>query len=270
MKPGASTLTFRRLSLAGALNRIRSLGFDTVDFCCIFPSYCPHYDPTASASNEAFLDDTFRGLRVATLQAAMAPWNSSDRTIRAAQQEFVAGALRVAKAMGARTVSVQSGNKPRAQTDWSAAAQLVIEPLRIVARRAESLGLKLSLELRAGTLTETVEQAEKLLELVASPALGVTMDTGCAAAAGVDAAAAIERLGSRIQHVFLRDGKPGDPMLTPGDGNVDFAAVGRALRKIDYEGVCSISLDWNQRPADPVEELRRARAHVGEAFEAAD
>jgi sugar phosphate isomerase/epimerase len=269
MKLGASTLTFRRLSLAGALDRIRRLDFDTVDLGCIFPSYCPHYDPTASASNADWLEDMLRGLRVATLQAAMSPWNSADRIIRAAQQEFVAGSLRVARTVGAYAVTVQSGNKPRLESDWDAAAQLVVEPLRIAARRAESFGLQLSLELRAGTMTETAEQAEKLLELVASPPVGVAMDTGCVAAAGADPAAAIERLGSRIQHVFLRDGKPGQPVLTPGDGDVDFAAVGRALHKIGYGRVGSVALDWGQPPADPAEELRRARVHIGEAFEAA-
>lgn len=270
MKLGASTLTFRRLSLAGALDRLRRLGFDTVDLGCVFPSYCPHCDPTASATNPAFLEDALGGLRVATLQAAMAPWNSVDRIVRAVQLEFVAGSLRVARALGAYAVTVQSGNKPRVESDWSAAAQLVAEPIRIAARRAEFSGLQLSLELRAGTLTETVEQAEKLLELIASPAVGVAVDTGCVAAAGMDAAAAIERLGSRVQHVHLRDGKPGKPMLTPGDGTVDFAAVGRALRKIGYKHVGSIALDWTQPPADPVEELRRARAHIAEAFETAD
>ena len=270
MKLGASTLTFRRLSLAGALDRIRRLGFDTLDLCCIFSSYCPHYDPTASANNNTvYLEDTLGGLRVSTLQVAMAPWNSTDRIVRSAQLEFVAGSLRAARAVGAYAVTVQSGNKPRLDSDWSGAAQLVIEPIRIAARRAESFGVQLSLELRAGTLTETVEQAEKLLELIASPAVGVAVDTGCVAALGGDAAAVIERLGSRVQHVHLRDGKPGNPMLTPGDGNVDFAAVGRALRKIGYERVGSIALDWSQPPADPAEELRRARAHLGEAFETA-
>ncbi|MFA6560625.1 MAG: sugar phosphate isomerase/epimerase [Verrucomicrobiia bacterium] len=270
MKLGASTLTFRRLSLATAVGRIRRLDFDTLDLCCLFPSYCPHYDPTASNNiNVTIIEDTLAGLRVATLNASMAPWNSTDRMVRSAQLEFVAGSLRAAKTLRAHAVTVQSGNKPRLDSDWNGSALLVSEPMRQAARHAESFGVKLSIEIRAGMLVETVEQAEKMLELIASPAVGMTVDTGSLAAAGVDIAAAIERLGSRIQHVHLRDGKPGSPMLTPGDGTVDFAAVGRALRKIGYDHVCSIALDWNKLPDDPTEELRRARAHVQEAFEAA-
>lgn len=268
MKLGASTLTFRRLSLAAAVGRIQRLGFDTIDLCCIFPSYCPHYDPTASAiSNLTIVEDTLARLRVATLNVAMAAWNSADRIVRSAQLEFVAGSLRGAKALGARVVTVQSGNKPRHESDWNGAAQLVCEPVRQAARQAESFGVKLAIEIRAGMLVETVEQAGKMLDLIASPAVGVTVDTGSLAAAGADPAAAIEQLGARIQHVHLRDGKPGSPMLTPGDGVVDFAAVGRALRKIGYDGVCSVALDWAKPPDDPSEELRRARIHVAEAIE---
>ena len=270
MKLGASTLTFRRLSLATAADRIRRLGFDTLDLCCLFPSYCPHYDPTASSNiNVTIIEDTLAGLRVATLNAAMAPWNSADRMVRSVQLEFAAGSLRAAKTLGAHAVTVQSGNKPRLDSDWNGSALLVSEPMRQAARRAESFGVKLCIEIRAGMLVETVEQAEKMLDLIASPAVGVTVDTGSLAAGGVDVAAAIERLGARVQHVHLRDGKPGSPMLTPGDGNVDFAAVGRALRKIGYDGVCSLALDWATPPADPAEELRRARAHIEQAFEAA-
>jgi sugar phosphate isomerase/epimerase len=270
MKLGASTLTFRRLPLAAAVARIRRLDFDTVDLCCIFPSYCPHYDPTASASvNVDLIEDTLAGLRVATLNVAMAAWNSADRIVRSAQLEFVAGSLRAAKTLGAQVVTIQSGNKPRLESDWPGAAQIVGEAIRLAARQAESFGVKMGIEIRAGLLVETVEQAEKMLDLVASPAVGVTVDTGSLAATGVDPAAAIERLGARVQHVHLRDGKPGSPMLTPGDGNVDFAAVARALRKINYERAVSLALDWAKPPDDPVEELRRARAHVAGAFEAA-
>lgn len=268
MKLGASTLTFRRLSLAAAVGRIRRLGFDTIDLCCIFPSYCPHYDPTASSNiNLTLIEDTLAGLRVATLNAAMAAWNSADRIVRSAQLEFAAGSLRAAKTLGAHAVTVQSGNKPRHESDWNGSALLVGEPMRMAARQAESFGVKLCVEIRAGMLVETVEQAEKLLDLIASPAVGVTVDTGSLAAAGVDAAAAIEQLGARIQHVHLRDGKPGSPMLTPGDGVVDFAAVARALRKIGYDGVCSLALDWPKPSDDPTEDLRRACAHIAEAFE---
>ncbi|MBI5818251.1 MAG: sugar phosphate isomerase/epimerase [Verrucomicrobia bacterium] len=270
MKLGASTLTFRRLPLVTAVGRIRRLGFDTVDLCCLFPSYCAHYDPTASSNiNVTIIEDALAGLRVATLNVAMAAWNSTDRMVRSAQLEFVAGSLRAAKTLGAQVVTVQSGNKPRLESDWDGSAQLVGEPIRLAARQAESFGVKLGIEIRAGMLVETVEQAEKLLELVASPAVGVTVDTGSLAAAGVDVAAAIERLGARVQHVHLRDGKPGSPMLTPGDGNVDFAAVGRALRKIGYDRVCSIALDWSKVPDDPAEELRRARSHIVKEFEMA-
>ncbi|MBM3887820.1 MAG: sugar phosphate isomerase/epimerase [Verrucomicrobia bacterium] len=267
MKLGASTLAYRRLPLAEALAHLRRLGFDTVDLGCIYPSYCPHFDPTAAGSSALMrIEDALAGLRVATLTIGMAPWNSPDRIIRTAQMEFAVGSLRVAKALGAYAVSVQSGTRPKTAAEWDNAAQQAAEAVRIVMRRAEALGVRLSVEIQWNALAETVEQAEQLLALINHPLVGVTVDTSHLVALGADPVAAIERLGSRVHHVHLRDAKPGDYRLTPGDGEVPFAAVAGALRKIGYDRACVIELEGDFPAAEADEQLRRARAHIEQAF----
>jgi sugar phosphate isomerase/epimerase len=212
------------------------------------------------------IEDALADLRVATLTVGMAPWNSPDRTIRTAQMEFAVGSLRVAKALGAYAVTVQSGSKPKTSADWDSAAQQAAEAIRISMRRAESLGVPLSVEIHSNGLVETVEQMEQLLALINHPLVGVTVDTGHLAALGADPVAVIERLGGRVQHVHLRDAKPGNPKLTPGDGVVQFAAVAGALRKIGYDRACAIELEGDFPAAEAGEQLRRARAHIEQAF----
>ena len=267
MKLGGSTLAFRRLPLAQALAHLRQAGFDTVDLCCIYPSYCPHFDPTAAGSAALIrLEDALAGMRVATLTIGMASWNSSDRIIRTVQMEFAIGSLRVAKALGAYAVTVQSGTKPKTSAEWDSAAQQVAEAIRTVLRRADPMGVQLSVEIQSNALVETVEQAEKLLNLINHPLAGITVDTGHLVALGGDPAAVIERLGSRVQHVHLRDAKPGNYKLTPGDGLVHFADVGRALQKIGYNRICAIELESDLPSVETDEQLRRARAHLDQAF----
>ena len=267
MKLGASTLAYRRLPLVEALAHLRRLGFDTVDLGCIYPSYCPHFDPTAAGSGALTrVEDALAGLRVATLTIGMAPWNNPDRIIRTAQIEFAIGSLRVARALGAYAVTVQSGTKPKRAAEWDSAAQPAAEAIRFVMRRAEPLGVRLSAEIQSNALVETVEQAEQLLALINHPLVGVTVDTSHLVALGSDPAAVIERLGNRVRHVHLRDAKPGNYRLTPGDGAVQFAAVAGALRKTGYDRACVIELEGELSPAEADEQLRRARGHIEQAF----
>jgi sugar phosphate isomerase/epimerase len=207
------------------------------------------------------------GLRITTFNVGLAPWNSTDRAIRTAQAEFVAGSLRVAKATGAYAVTVPAGSKPKLASDWDVTARIAAETMRPVAKIAESLGLQLSIEIHLNTLVENVEQAEKMIELLQAPAVGVTLDTSHLAAQAMDPVAAITRLGSRIQHVHLRDAKPGNPLLTPGEGAVDFAGVARALREIHYDRYCALEMEYAPLPLAEIEEnVRRGRAHIEQAF----
>jgi len=268
MKLAGSTLVFRRLPLRQAIDRFLALGFDTIDLCCLFPSYCPHYDPTAADLGRlSVLEEMFSGLRVATLNVQLASWCNSDRAIRTAQAEFVAGSLRVARTLGAYAVNIQAGSKPRSEADWDKAASVAVETLRPVAKIADSLKLQLSVELQMNSLVETPDQAERFLQRVHHPAVGLTVDTGHLAAQGVDAAAAIERLGPLIRHIHLRDAKPGNLLVTPGDGRVDFAAVGRALKKIGYERHCALETETGAGTISEIEDnLKRGRAHIEQAF----
>jgi sugar phosphate isomerase/epimerase len=67
---------------------------------------------------------------------------------------------------------------------------------------------------------------------------GVCLDTGHAHQAGLDPAAALRRLGSRVKHLHLHDnhGGPIDEHLPIGDGTIDWDPFFAALDEIGFEG----------------------------------
>lgn len=102
-----------------------------------------------------------------------------------------------------------------------------------------------------GSVAGSVERARALVEAV--PGLRLTVDTGHVATWGEDP---IDLLGWAA-HVQLRQAAHGRPQLHPDeDGDVDFDAVVRALRRVGYEGLLSVeyfdlpSYGWPL--ADPV------------------
>lgn len=114
-------------------------------------------------------------------------------------------------------------------------------------------GVKLAYQPRIGTVIQTEGEIVGLLERTA-PSLGLVLDTGHLTYAGVSAVHLVDSFGMRVQHVCLKDVRPGvlevaglkhssfrqalqDGVFTvPGEGMVDFDLVVEALQEVDYEG----------------------------------
>jgi len=86
---------------------------------------------------------------------------------------------------------------------------------------------------------------------------GVCVDTGHANQAGLDPAAAIRRLGSRVKHLHLQDnhGGPIDEHLPIGDGVIDWDGVFDALEGIDFDGFAVFEFGPADRQREAVERL---------------
>jgi sugar phosphate isomerase/epimerase len=78
------------------------------------------------------------------------------------------------------------------------------------------------------------------LERIGSPAVKLGGDTFHMNIEEPSLAASIEAAGDKLAHLHL----PDSHRLAPGDGHIDFAAVLRALRAIDYRGYVSPEMFW--------------------------
>jgi inosose dehydratase len=140
--------------------------------------------------------------------------------------------------------------------------------LNVLADYIESQGLKFAYHFHLGTV---VERQEDLDQFVAHTLdhVGFVVDTGHAALAGIDAADLVRRHPGRVAHVHTKDvrravfarvqaerlsfpdGVLAGMFTAPGDGDLDFAAVMRALAEIGYSGWIVIEAEQDPKLADP-------------------
>lgn len=141
--------------------------------------------------------------------------------------------------------------------------------------RVRAAGLEPTFHHHAGTFVESPEEIDRLLERVP---VGLTLDTGHLLLGGGDPLVAVERWGSRINHLHLKDvdavelGRvtaAGGGMVDVwssgaftafGRGDIDLAAVMNAIEAAGYEGWVVVEQDVLPAPDTPLAEFRARRA----------
>lgn len=110
-----------------------------------------------------------------------------------------------------------------------------VESLKALGKTAESLNIKLSLEVvnRFEThILNTAEEAVRFCEEVDSPNVNILLDTFHMNIEEDNMAEAIRTAGSRLGHFHVGEGN----RKVPGKGSLPWAEMGQALRDIHYDG----------------------------------
>jgi len=129
-------------------------------------------------------------------------------------------------------------------------------------------GLTFAYHFHLGTVVEDEDDLGRFLEATTDE-VGLVVDTGHAAVGGVDAARLIGEHPGRVAHVHAKDvrgavadrvraegrsfldGVLGGMFTAPGDGDLDFAPVMRALADIGYRGWIVEEAEQDPARADP-------------------
>jgi|SRR5882724_11180014 len=183
---------------------------------------------------------------------------------------------------GTREASLGFGVSDRRTLDPTEWSRLVagLEHLCFVATTEE---MRVVYHHHMGTVIQTEAELDRLLAEV--PTLGLLLDPGHLAFAGIDPVAVVKRYSARIAHVHLKSVRPSiaeqvrregwsfyravaEGIFTiPGDGSVDFPAIFRVLAAADYRGwlVVEAEEDPVKVPALPKAMNAReyVRAHTG-------
>ena len=169
------------------------------------------------------------------------------------------------------------------QNEWQGFGERLTE----VAEFIDSEGLRFAYHHHLGTAVETAEELGTFLRCTGE-VVGLTLDTGHAALGGIDALEVIRRAPQRIAHVHCKDVRRQefeavstrgasfldgvlDGMFTvPGDGDLDFAELFKALERMNYSGWIVVEAEQDPAIADPrtyaklgLATLRAHAAHAG-------
>lgn len=134
--------------------------------------------------------------------------------------------------------------------------------------RLKETGVTLAYHHHLKMLVERAEDINAFCESTREE-VGLLLDTGHAYAAGADYAEILQRFGSRVVHIHLKDVRRSmlerarkndwsfnsavrEGMFTvPGDGDIDFSAVGEFIRNSGYRGWLVVEAEQDPAKAAP-------------------
>ena len=141
-------------------------------------------------------------------------------------------------------------------------------------------GISLVYHHHMGTVVQTPEEIDRLMEGTDPKLFSLLYDTGHLAYMGADYLGVLKKHVNRIKHVHLKDVRPevvakvkenhlsflqGVRMGTftvPGDGSIDFRPVFDILDKAGYEGWLLVEAEQDPAVANPFEYALKAREYI--------
>lgn len=242
-----STISFRRLPLEAALRQISDLGFSGIDLGAL-PGVCDHvpYELTADAVAEVASTLRESGLSVHSINADIGDLNQPlDGDGRTARDEHLDQLLDLAVQIGAPAIVLPCGFQGHEPLrDLATDIRLVAEELRHAARIAADRDVEIWVESQhSGRLCFDLDRAGQLIDALRGSGVRSVLDFSHVVASGDDLSTWIDRFAPEVAHVHIRDARRGDIHLTPGNGEVDFAAAIAALNAAGYRGDFSLELE---------------------------
>lgn len=170
---------------------------------------------------------------------------------------------RVARDIGAETLVLQGGpRRPEAYPYYQGLGEVFSE----IGRRAQELGMVSAVHPHTGTLIETGDEIDAVLEAIDPAVVGFAPDTGQIAKGGTDAVAKLRQYKHLIRHVHLKDYAGGKKTAHAGyapigSGVIDMAGIFQVLEEADFDGWVNVELDGP--PAPPMVSRDAAALSMG-------
>lgn len=145
---------------------------------------------------------------------------------------------------------------------------------------ANSMGIKLVYHHHMGTVVQTAEEIDRMMDMTDPDKFALLYDTGHLAYCGQDYLAVLKKYAKRIAHIHLKDVRPevvekvkkeklsflqgvrAGAFTVPGDGCIDFAPVFDELDKSGYEGWMIVEAEQDPAKANPLEYALKARDYI--------
>ena len=147
---------------------------------------------------------------------------------------------------------------------------------------AKEYGITLVYHHHMGTVVQTAEEIDRMMDMCDPDAVYLLFDTGHLAYCGEDYMAVLKKYAKRIKHVHLKDIRPEivqkvkdehksflqgvrmGAFTVPGDGALDFKPVVDVLDEAGYEGWMLVEAEQDPAIANPFKYAKIARAYIAE------
>ena len=172
--------------------------------------------------------------------------------------------------------------RPRMRAeDWTPFAKNMSEAGKI----CSDYGIKLCYHHHMGTVVQSQEEIETLLESTDPEHVFLCFDTGHLSFAGADPLVCWQIFSSRVRHVHLKDirenilkklmindwsflkGVKEGVFTVPGDGGIDFRPLIHKILDSNYSGWLLVEAEQDPSKADPYTYAKRAYAFLGHLIE---
>ncbi len=267
-----STNAYTRWPIEKAISDVRARGFDGVEILADLPHAWPDSVDVASlkrALGTFPISNLNANTSLGLDREGRDPsgfWPSlidPDEGLRSRKVEYVKRVIDLARELGAPCVCTATGSLPPGSGD---AQKLLVDSFaRILGHAERAPQVRVGVEYEPGFFVHGRESALRLLDQVRHPLMGVNLDLGHAECEGEELGETIDCFGARIWNIHLEDIRARvHEHLVPGEGDIDFGTVRRALDRIGYTGF--VTLELYPYKDDPGGAGSRGLAHVRAVF----
>ena len=248
MKISTTTSVLTNFLLEEAVDKIISLGFESIDLWCGRPHLYRQDYPIDFVLR---LGEKIKakGLKVASVMPAFFryPYSlcSPLDSICDDSVSYMKDCIDNAKLIGAESVLVVPIKSIFSQT-LEEARKVFMQNLAKVCDYTESQDMSLTLEVINPALSEfccETKQAVQIVRETGSSKLGVALDTGHLNLSGENVESALETARELLKQVHINDNNGIEQQnAIPGEGSFDFAEFGDLLKKYNYIGCLTLEL----------------------------
>lgn len=229
--------------------RLKRFGYDAIELCPPKGRYGLGISLEKFLSDHLTLKDEY-GLNVSCLNECWGemwdPFSPKFKTLTETKTADLAVSetritIDLASELKAPFVTVAVAiHEPVTTENVRVCSEIAVDALQRMANYAKTKSVKLVFEatnhLEMGKFVNTVANHKRLIEKTGVDNLGIQIDWFHANFEELNPYEAVMDAGDLLWHMHFRDSNS----LTPGYGNVDFKAVIRAMKKINYNGYCTI------------------------------
>jgi fructoselysine 3-epimerase len=176
--------------------------------------------------------------------------------VRKMKTDYVKNVIDLAREIGSPAVCTASGVRPPGTSDREAFSRLAGALEEILDHAARSPQVRVGLEYEPGFFLGNLASTLRVVRELGHPLLGFNLDIGHAWCVKDDLEKAIGEAGPRIWNLHLEDIKGRvHEHLIPGRGDLDFAAMFRALERVKYDRFLTLELyPYKDKPGEAGEE----------------